>query len=34
MIEKRYGHPDVDRVHERYLAFMATKDQQPAALAG
>lgn len=22
MIEKRYGHPDVDRVHERYLAFM------------
>jgi hypothetical protein len=23
MIEKRYGHPDVERVHERYLAFMA-----------
>lgn len=22
MIEKRYGHPDVERVHERYLAFM------------
>lgn len=23
MIEKRYGHPDVDRVHEKYLAFMS-----------
>jgi len=23
MIEKRYGHPDVGRVHERYLSFMA-----------
>jgi hypothetical protein len=23
MIEKRYGHPDVDKVHEKYLAFMS-----------
>jgi integrase len=23
MIEKRYGHPEVDRLHERYLAFMS-----------
>jgi len=22
MVEKRYGHPDVDRLHEKYLAFM------------
>lgn len=25
MIEKRYGHPNVDRLHERYLAFMASQ---------
>jgi integrase len=23
MVEKRYGHPNVDKLHERYLAFMA-----------
>src|SRR4051794_1123622 len=22
MVEKRYGHPNVDKFHERYLAFM------------
>jgi hypothetical protein len=25
MIEKRYGHPDVDRVHDKYLAFMTAR---------
>ena len=23
MVEKRYGHPNVEKLHERYLAFMA-----------
>jgi hypothetical protein len=25
MVQTRYGHPDVDKLHERYLAFMAGK---------
>jgi integrase len=30
MVEKRYGHPNVDKLHEKYLAFMA--GHQPAAV--
>ncbi|MBA4190276.1 MAG: hypothetical protein C0467_20005 [Planctomycetaceae bacterium] len=25
MVEKRYGHPNIDKLHERYLAFAAQK---------
>jgi hypothetical protein len=25
MVEKRYGHPNIDKLHERYLRFMATQ---------
>ena len=24
MVESRYGHPNADKLHDRYLAFMAT----------
>jgi hypothetical protein len=28
MLERRYGHPDIDRLHERFLAF-AEKNPVP-----
>ena len=34
MVEKRYGHPNVDKLHERYLAFVAQKLTTPPSLAG
>jgi integrase len=33
MVEKRYGHPNVDKLHERYLAFVAAKLADPAAVS-
>jgi hypothetical protein len=38
MVEKRYGHPNIDKLHERHLQFMeeqagttrAASDNQPA----
>ena len=33
MVEKRYGHPNVDKLHARYLHFMATTALEPHAHA-
>ena len=30
MIESRYGHPNVDKLHQRYLDYMATAKQTAA----
>ena len=34
MVEKRYGHPNVDKLHERYLAFMTGQEKTPASVPG
>ncbi len=34
MVEKRYGHPNVDKLHERFLAFVSQKRTAPPSVAG
>lgn len=34
MVEKRYGHPNVDKLHERFLAFVSQKRTTPPSATG